>query len=121
MHSWWTSQMLAAGILCGLIVTVTSIPVNHGLQRRQASLPCDLPLRLVAPHLFTHCGTICAYSDWTPWVTVQHRIPTTSNNCTSRRFYVQQRTRQAVSAIGDRTNCNEVNETQNICEFLLIK
>ena len=113
--------MLAAGVLCTLIVTVTPIPVSHDLQRRMRSLPCDLPLRIVVPSLFTHCGTICAYSDWTPWATVQalgRRIPTKGNNCTSRKYYVQQRTRKVVSVIGNGTDCNEVNETQNICEFL---
>ena len=121
MQSWWASQMLAAGVLCALIVTVTSVPVSHNLQRRLASLPCEHPLRIVVPSLFTHCGTTCAYSNWTPWAMVQHRISTTSNNCTSGRYYVQQRTRQVVSMIGNGADCNEVNETQNICEFLLIK
>ena len=112
--------MFAAGALCALIVTVTSVPVSHDQQRRQASLPCDHPLRVVVPSLFSHCGTICAYSNWISWAIVQRQISTTSNTCTSKRYYVQQRTRQVVSVIGNGADCNEVNETQNICEFQII-
>jgi len=121
MHSWWMSRMLATGVLCALLAVVASTPLGYNQQRRQsrASLPCDHPLRIVAPSLFSHCGAICAYSDWTPWETVQRRIPTTNNLCTSRRYYVQQRTRQIVSVIGDRADCNEVNQTQKICKLFL--
>ena len=119
MHSWWMSRMLATGVLCALIAVVAWTPLGYNQQRRQRSLPCDHPLRIVAPSLFSHCGAICGYSDWTAWETVQQRIPTTNNLCASRRYYVQQRTRQIVSVIGDRADCNEVNQTQKICKFLL--
>jgi len=121
MHSWWMSRMLATGVLCALLAVVASTPLGYNQQRRQsrASLPCDHPLRIVAPSLFSHCVTICSYSDWTPWETVQQRIPTTNNLCASGRYYVQQRTRQIVSVIGDRADCNEVNQTEKICKLLL--
>ena len=79
----------------------------------------NVRVHVCAPSLFSHCGTICVYSDWTPWGTVQQRIPTTKSLCASRRYYVQQRTRQIVSVIGDRADCNEVNQTQKICKLLL--
>ena len=111
---WISSAVL---FTCALIATATAIPVGHIHQRRQAGgeLPCDNPLRIVVPSLFTHCDTSCEYSEWTPWETVQRRIPTTTNNCASRLYYVQQRTRQIISVVGDRADCNEVNQTQRIC------
>ena len=105
--------MLVAGVFCALIVIVVPKPVSHGQQRRQ--IPCNHPLRLTMPDLFTHCETLCAYSDWTSWELIQHNVSTTK--CYSGRRYVQQRTRTTLSVVGDSADCSELSETRTLCEF----
>ena len=117
-----SSLGICSTVLCALIVTCTStaIAVGHKHHRRQAHLPCEHPLRIVVPSLFTHCPTSCGYSEWTAWEVVQRRIPTTINYCDSRLYYVQERTRKIVSVIGDRADCKEVNQTEKICTWVSV-
>ena len=115
MLSRWTFGIFEAAILCALFATVQPTPIIHDQYRRQ--IPCNHPLRLIAPNLFTHCETICSYSDWTSWEITQRQVPIAKSQCPSQYYYVKQRTRQLESAIGDSADCSEVDETEKICEF----
>lgn len=73
-----------------------------------AQLPCNSQLRILLPHLFTHCE--CKYSDWSDWEHVPNSVATdATGNCSSGESYEEKRTR---SAFG----CQTEEETQSVCE-----
>ena len=111
MYSHWMSLMLIVGVLSALYARVSPTAAST------SQAPCDHPLRILAPSLFTHCATSCIYSDWNSWQTIQTRIPTNKTTCASEYYYVQQQNRTIVLAVGDRADCNEVNQTRKICEL----
>ena len=80
-----------------------------GATARQRS--CNSRLRILYPHLFTHCE--CIYSDWSSWELVPDSfVPDTTGKCDSRRVYAEKRTR---SAHGHQ--CRE-EETRTMCKSL---
>ena len=83
------------------------------------SLPCNHPLRIVVPALFAHCTTMCAYSTWSSWEKLSGRSLTTKDRCPSGYYFTQQRTRSVIVAIGNKADCTEVKETQQICKCML--
>ena len=86
----------------------TATPVRN---RRQ--LPCNHPLRISAPELFTHCVAPCVYSEWGDWKDVPGSIQSApTSQCASGQTYTQRRTRRA---IGSTSGCNELTETRKVC------
>ena len=74
-------------------------------------LPCDLPLRIVVPALFTHCPAVCAYSKWTSWEKLPGRSQTTKDHCPSGYYFTQQRTRTVIAvAMGNKADCTDRSE-----------
>ena len=76
-------------------------------------LPCDHPIRIVVPSLFTHCD--CSYSTWSNWIAVEGSIAKVPNSqCSSGETYQEERTRVVTGG----SECNErLNETRHTCKL----
>ena len=72
-----------------------------------AALPCNSHLRIIRPNLFKHCENTCAYGEWSTWKIVDKMQ---SNNCESKKAYVQTRIRHSFTK-----SCPSQNETKYTC------
>ena len=84
-----------------LIILLATISVTL------AALPCDSNLRIVLPHLFTHCGH-CNYSPWSSWKTVAQ---VNSQNCVSQKAITERRVRYDYNNLKSCENKTETNYT----------
>ena len=72
---------------------------------------CDSQLRIILPHLFTHCKVQCKYSNWSSWEHVPNSVATddTGNCDKSGQSFEERRTRYA-------PGCQTEEETRRVCE-----
>jgi hypothetical protein len=93
----------------GGILILILLPTPARLQ-----LSCSHSLRIVVPHLFTHCGngstSVCT---WGSWSRVPNSVvPVPVGQCPSRKAYFEERSRTAMGS-----GCpGPLRETQAICE-----
>lgn len=93
-----------------LQLSLTSLFLAGGLA---APLPCDSNLRIVLPHLFSHCE--CQFSEWSEWENVPDTVVNVSTAvCNSSQAYDERRTRSAIGQM-----CEPVSETRQVCKFSL--
>ena len=72
---------------------------------------CNHPLRLSLPQHFTHCDTVCLYSDWGEWEMVPGTTRSVAESqCKSREVYTERRTRTSIGS-----NCNDNTESRQVC------
>jgi len=74
-----------------------------------AALPCNSRLRIIRPNLFKHCGNTCPYGQWSSWKITSKGI---AENCTSKKAYVETRTRHSFLK-----SCPSTNETRTVCKY----
>ena len=71
---------------------------------------CASRLRLIRPHLFTHCE--CEYSNWSTWKQVPNSVASdATGRCSSGESYEERRTKFAIGH-----GCQEQVETRRICK-----
>ena len=100
-HGSWMVLVISA------LVLLTSRAINASVSvPTRTVLPCDHPLRIVFPELFTHCD--CIYGRWSDWTTTLHSVPL--SQCESGVTYNETRVQ---SSIG--TDCQENTESRGGC------
>ena len=99
-------KMMIAIFFLAVATLSTASPV-----RNQRQAPCNHPLRITRPELFTHCD--CTYSSvWSEWEIVEgSTIGVPTSQCASGQAYNEQRRK---TAFGD--NCNDQTETRRVCK-----
>ncbi len=107
--------MLVSSTVALLFALALGFTRATALPQSPQLLPCDSLLRLIFPHLFTHCSD-CSYTEWSDWEKVQYNVPT--SQCPSGKAFIEQRTRAISSGIG----CIEpLTETKRaVCKLLYI-
>ena len=98
------SLVVIMSALSALFMPAESSPI----ERRQ--LPCDHPLRVAAPGLFSHCTASCTYGDWSEWQVVPNSLASTGK-CASGYAYSERRTRTVFGCTGAMTE-----ETRSVCK-----
>ena len=78
-------SLLLLGV-CFSVAHCNRVPIPS---RIDADQPCDDPMRLTHPHLFTHCR--CIYTDYSKWKASFREVPT--HQCTSGFVVVETRSR----------------------------
>ena len=82
-----------------------------------AALPCDHPLRISAPQYFSHCDSVCTYSDWSEWLAIPNSVAP-SSQCPTKEAYQERRKRGVLGkSIAD---CTETSETRQVCECVVL-
>ena len=98
------SLVVTLSALSALLMPAESSPI----ERRQ--LPCDHPLHVAAPGLFSQCTASCTYGDWSEWQVVPNSV-TSTRQCASGYAYSERRTRTVFGCTGEMTE-----ETRSVCK-----
>ena len=109
-------------------VILSFVALSSILQLRQANaaaiqpplLDCTSQIRLFLPHLFTHCSTVCQYSEWSDWQMVSGstvNVPTTQ--CSSGEAYNGTRTRSSTAYDYSILGCTDTTQARQICKLFL--
>ncbi len=104
-------------------LTVTAIIGTLLLLSRSGAsqIPCDHPLRISAPQLFTHCNgaNTCTYSAYSDWQTDSSSAEQTvsTSQCPSGKTY--QEIRRRTSTAG--TSCTDLTQTRRVCKSCRIQ
>ena len=92
----------------GTLVLTVTVMLAGEIDIVVSQLPCDSPLRIFRPHLFTHCSS-CLYGTWSEWKRINHL--THGGNCSSGYFYKVTRSRKDLNE-----TCNDEMETDYHCK-----
>ena len=93
------------------------------LTLRQANavllLDCTSQIRLYFPHLFTHCNTVCQYSEWSDWQMVSGSTANVlTSECPSGEAYTERRTRFSSEFDYYIQGCTNTTQSRQICKLL---
>ena len=89
-------------------LAVSTVIALAWLTVASSQLPCTSQLRLILPHLFTHCA--CSFSEWTEWEPIKIELVRVSQ-CPSGEAITEQRRQRVVSG-----NCVERREERVVCK-----